>query len=64
MKAAAMSEYLMNELKELEAELKALESAYAKAEHMERIGMAHRLDKAQDKYYHFWTVCNDLGLTK
>ena len=59
-----MTEYLTNELKELETELKTFESAYAKANHMDRIGMAHRLDKAQDKYYHFWMVCNDLGITK
>ena len=35
---------------------------YDQAERMDKIGMCHIQDKAEDLYYHFWMICNDLGI--
>jgi hypothetical protein len=55
-------EYLKNELADLRKELNELQDSFNNADHLERIGMCIPLDKMQDKYYHFWMVCNDLGV--
>jgi hypothetical protein len=55
--------YLQDELADLRKESEKMQEEYNAADHMTRIGMATKLDKIQDKYYHFWMVCNDLGLT-
>jgi len=55
-------EYLKNELADLRKELNELQDNFNNADHLERIGMCIPLDKMQDKYYHFWMVCNDLGV--
>lgn len=55
-------EYLQDELSELQKEYEIAVSNYRTAKHMDRIGMAQYLDKITDKYYHFYMVCNDLGI--
>lgn len=56
------NKYLLDELKTLKADMEKINQEYAKAEHMDRIGMAAIKDKAEDKYYYFWMICNDLGI--
>jgi len=55
-------QYMQNELTTLKAEYDTLQAKYNAADHMDRIGICIPLDKVQDKYYHFWMVCNDLGV--
>ena len=55
-------EYLLSELASLKSELNTMQADYNAADHMGRVGKCISLDKAQDKYYHFWMVCNDLGI--
>lgn len=55
-------DYLKSELEDLKSEYDAMEIEYDNAKHMDRIGMAMRREKITDKYYHFWMVCNDLGI--
>lgn len=64
MTKATMTNYMQSELAELKEKYEAIQTDYNKADHMGRIGMCTRLDKAQDVYYHFWMVCNDLGIVK
>ena len=54
--------HLQEELDALKTELDELQTKYNKAAHMDRIGMATSLDKLEDKYYHFWMICNDIGI--
>jgi len=54
--------HLQEELDTLKTELDELQAKYNESDHMDRIGMAHRLDKLEDKYYHFWMICNDIGI--
>lgn len=59
----AMVEYLKNELKALYMAMKELQDKYnAEPDHMNRIGMCIKLEKAQDAYYNFRMICNDLGI--
>ena len=62
MKHSDMVKHLQEELDTLKKELDELQAKYNESDHMDRIGMAHRLDKLEDKYYHFWMICNDLGI--
>ena len=59
-----ITEYLRNELAELKKECDRINENYAKADHMDRMGMATSKDKVEDKYYHFWMICNDLGIVE
>lgn len=59
----SMIKYLQAELLELKTKKEAIETKYRNAKHMERISLAQSLSKAEDLYYHFWMICNDLGIT-
>ena len=56
------NKYLLDELATLKKNLDELTERFNKADHMDRISMAASKDKATDIYYHFWMICNDLGI--
>lgn len=56
------NKYLLGELAELKKKIDDINNAWAAADHMKRISMATSKDKAEDMYYHFWMICNDLGI--
>jgi len=62
MNAKQIVNYLQEEIDDLKKELDTLNAKYDAAGHMDRIGMAIHKDKLEDKYYHFWMICNDLGI--
>lgn len=62
MKNSDMVKHLLYELESLKAEVDRNNEEYEQADHMSRIGMAIRKDKGETLYYHFWMICNDLGI--
>lgn len=62
MTKANMTDYMRHELADLKGQYDAIQADYDKADHMGRIGLCVRLDKAQDKYYLVWMMCNDMGI--
>lgn len=61
-KLLATNKYLLDELAELRKAMDEINNKWNMADHMARIGMATSKDKAEAMYYHFWMVCNDLGI--
>jgi hypothetical protein len=55
-------DYLQQELDDLKKELDDFQVKYDNAGHDDKIGWALRKDKLEYQYYHFWMVCNDLGI--
>lgn len=63
MERAEMVEYLRGELADLKKAMDEQETALKnETDKFERVGIAAKLGKAKDMYYHFWMVCNDLGI--
>jgi len=56
------NKYLLDELADLKKNLDEINDKWNTSDHMTRIGMAISKDKAEDKYYYFWMICNDLGI--
>lgn len=56
------NKYLLDELQTLKEAMEKINQEYAKSGHMDRIGMATSKDNAESMYYHFWMICNDLGI--
>ena len=57
-----MIKHLIYELVSLKAEVDRNNQEWDNASHMDRISMATRKDKGESLYYHFWMICNDLGI--
>ncbi len=57
-----MVSYLRAEYFEQKQKMDDMRKEYNKMEHMDRIGFCLKLSKQEDIYYHFFVVCNDLGV--
>ena len=57
-----MIKHMLYELASLKAEVDRNTEEYNKADHMDRIGMSMRKEKGETLYYHFWMICNDIGI--
>jgi len=55
-------DYMKSELNALKINLDKIRENYNNASHMERVEIAVPLNRAESIYYHFWMVCNDLGI--
>jgi len=57
-----MISYMRKELKELKNKMDSVNNEYNKTDNMGKIGLSIRKEIAEELYYHFWTVCNNMGI--
>lgn len=63
MKKSEMTAYLLDELTDLKKDMDEQETAMKKeTDKFERVKIAAQINIKSKLYYHFWMVCNDLGI--